>query len=112
MRMVNETSFGDGLEAARHLHRFRQKVWACMESLDKHQLCLMDLELAAYRCELPLNEWMAGGLTDNQNYCTVTFTRVNNALKRKCLEQLESARNTSLKNEVVDYCNPSLRLLN
>ena len=30
MPMVNETSFGDGLEAATHLHRFRQKVWACI----------------------------------------------------------------------------------
>ena len=34
-------------------------------------------------------------------------TRVNNALKRKRLEQLESARNTSIKNEVVNYLRPS-----
>lgn len=106
MPMVNETSFGDGLEAARHLPRFRQKVWACMESLDVHQQCVMDFELAAHRCVLPLNERVAGGLTDNQNYCTVTPTRINNALKRKRLEQLESARNTSIKNEVVDFLRP------
>ena len=63
MPMVNKTSCGDGLEAATHLHRFRQKVWACMESLGAHQQSVMDLELAAYRCVLPLNERVAGGMT-------------------------------------------------
>lgn len=100
MPMVNETSFGDGLEAARHLHRFRQKVWACMESLDVHQQCVMDFELAAHRCVLPLNERVAGGLTDNQNYCTVTPARINNALKRKRLEASQVLLSKTMASQV------------
>lgn len=100
-----ETSF-ESLEGQNREFVFRKKVFDCMESLHKHACTVRELEKAIYSSVLPLKEKVGGVLLDNQNFNSVTPTRINNALKRKRLEELESLRDRVITQEVIDQLRP------
>ena len=55
---------------------------------------------------LPLREKVGGILPDSHNFNSVTPTRVNNGLKRKRQEQLETCRDSALSVEVIAQLRP------
>lgn len=105
MPFVNETSF-DSLEGAEMQFALRKKVFDCMDTLNKHSQAVWEFEKAIYSCVLPLREKVGGVLSDRHNFNTVTPTRVNNALKRKRQEDLESCRDAALSVEVINQLKP------
>ena len=105
MPFTHETSF-DSLEGAEMQFAFGKKVFDCMDTLNKHSQAVWEFEKAIYSCVLPLREKVGGILPDSHNFNSVTPTRVNNALKRKRQEQLETCRDSALSVEVIAQLRP------
>lgn len=100
-----ETSF-ESLEGQTREFVFRKRVFDCMETLHKHACAVRELEKAIYSSVLPLKQKVGGVLPDNHNFNTVTPTRINNALKRKRQDELESIRDKVITQEVIEQLRP------
>ena len=85
---------------------FRKRVFNCTETLHEHACAVRELEKAIYSSVLPLKQKVGGVLPDNHNFNTVTPTRINNALKRKRQDELESIRDKVITQEVIEQLRP------